>query len=142
MRCRSRLLARKGIATLLLGGSLAGCSTWQPIRPPVGAAIPETAPEELVLVKLHDGAKLEILVSGIDADSLRGWRIVETQRHWSEKGTPRRGDAIAIARTDITAIETRQFDARLTAAGVLTGAALLAGCVYLSMQDFTLFSMR
>lgn len=123
-----------GIALVL---TLAGCGTWQPMRPPIGEAV--TAPDstQRVLVKLIDGTKVEIILGGVDADSLRGWRSVDAPgaRHWSEQEAIKRGTPIAIPRSAIAAVETRQFDATLTITGVLVAIGLASAAVFTASWD-------
>lgn len=107
-----------------------GCSTWKPLRQPVADAVAAPDPVEHVRVHLRNGARLELEIREVTADSLRGWAY-GTPSPKLDRPSAKHGHPVAIALSDIAKIESRRKDALTTSllvlgiAGTVAAAALL-----------------
>jgi ferric-dicitrate binding protein FerR (iron transport regulator) len=125
MTSRPADLARRSpaLALILL---LPGCSTWKSLRHPVAEAVTAPEPTERVRIQLRDGARLELEIREVTADSLHGWATgASANPKLDPPGAPH-GRPLAVALADIAKIESWQKDAVLTALLVLGIAGAVA----------------
>lgn len=128
----------RSLALVALALMISGCSTWQPLREPVAEAVAGPKPENHVLIHTKAGARIELEIQEVTADSLRGWAYGRNPRAKQAEPTREYGQPLSLALADIARIESRQPDAGLTALAVLgiVGVVVAAiGAVALSQME-------
>lgn len=109
-------MRRSSLVPLIVLLAAAGCTSWRPAPEPAPAAV-RASPSETVRIRRTNGSVILLHDAAVSGDSIVG-----------------QSDAfgrVAIATSDVAAVEVRRHDSRKTA-GLLAGIAAFAGLLALA----------
>ena len=120
-------MARRVLASLLVVLTLAGCSSWRPVRAPLAAGLAGPEAPRSVRVRLVDGTSFDLGQPSVTADSLRGQRVIGVD--YIGRSSITRTEAHAVALAEVRVIEVKHHDGAKTALVVIGSVLFVAAAL-------------